>query len=154
MHFVKPAAIALTLAMAATAFVPTAEARNKQFYRHGHNHGGHSNGGHHHSGGGFDAFGAGVFGFAAGAALGSLSQRDYYYDEAPAYYYQEPVYSYAPAPVYVSPRAYYRQRGVTGSMTGGNGDSHFAACDARYRSYDPRSDTFMGYDGMQHRCML
>jgi hypothetical protein len=144
MHFVKPAAVALTLAMAATAFAPTAEARNKHFYRHGH-HGHHS--GHHHGGFG-GAFGAGIVGFAAGAALGSLAQRDYYYDDAPRYYYQEPVYSYAPAPVYVSPRAYYRQDRVV------TGDSHFAACDARYRSYDPGSDTFMGYDGMRHRCML
>lgn len=33
-------------------------------------------------------------------------------------------------------------------------DSHVAACEAHYRSYDPRTDTFLGYDGYRHRCML
>ena len=34
------------------------------------------------------------------------------------------------------------------------GSSHVDACYARYRSYDERSDTFMGYDGVRHRCRL
>jgi hypothetical protein len=33
-------------------------------------------------------------------------------------------------------------------------DSHVAACYARYRSYDERSNTFMGFDGMRHTCQL
>jgi hypothetical protein len=32
------------------------------------------------------------------------------------------------------------------------GDDHVQYCMNRYRSYDPNSDTFMGYDGMRHRC--
>ena len=43
---------------------------------------------------------------------------------------------------------------ITGSINGAANGSHVAACDARYRSYDPGSDTFMGYDGLPHRCML
>lgn len=31
---------------------------------------------------------------------------------------------------------------------------HVEACYARYRSYDERTDTFLGYDGMRHRCNL
>ena len=31
---------------------------------------------------------------------------------------------------------------------------HVNACYARYRSYDERSDTFLGYDGDRHRCRL
>ncbi|WP_245514811.1 BA14K family protein [Jiella endophytica] len=31
---------------------------------------------------------------------------------------------------------------------------HVARCDAHYRSYDVRTDTFMGYDGRRHRCRL
>ena len=45
---------------------------------------------------------------------------------------------------------------ITGSIISGgaaNG-SHVAACDSRYRSYDLGSDTFMGHDGMRHRCRL
>lgn len=34
------------------------------------------------------------------------------------------------------------------------GSSHVQACYARYRSYDARSDTYMGYDGYRHRCNL
>ena len=32
--------------------------------------------------------------------------------------------------------------------------SHVEACYARYRSYDERTDTFLGYDGYRHRCNL
>ncbi len=32
--------------------------------------------------------------------------------------------------------------------------NHVAACEARYRSYDPRTDTFLGYDGRRHLCRL
>jgi hypothetical protein len=32
--------------------------------------------------------------------------------------------------------------------------SHVARCEARYRSYDARTDTFLGYDGKRHRCNL
>lgn len=36
----------------------------------------------------------------------------------------------------------------------GDYDGHVEACYARYRSYDERSDTFLGYDGQRHRCNL
>lgn len=29
---------------------------------------------------------------------------------------------------------------------------HQKACATRYRSYDPKTDTFLGYDGQRHRC--
>jgi hypothetical protein len=32
--------------------------------------------------------------------------------------------------------------------------SHRAACDARFRSYDWHSDTYMGFDGKRHSCRL
>ena len=34
----------------------------------------------------------------------------------------------------------------------GNWDAHVQWCLNRYRSYDPRSDSFLGYDGLRHRC--
>jgi hypothetical protein len=37
---------------------------------------------------------------------------------------------------------------------GGSYSSHVDACYARYRSYDERTDTFLGYDGRRHRCNL
>ena len=33
-------------------------------------------------------------------------------------------------------------------------EDHVAACDAHYRSYSAETDTFLGYDGLRHRCML
>ena len=36
----------------------------------------------------------------------------------------------------------------------GYGDGHVRRCLARYRSYDPESDSFMGYDGERHPCRL
>ena len=32
--------------------------------------------------------------------------------------------------------------------------THVQACKARYRSYDPASDTYLGYDGFRHYCKL
>ena len=34
----------------------------------------------------------------------------------------------------------------------GGDNAHIQWCLARYRSYDPASDTYMGYDGYRHRC--
>ncbi len=44
---------------------------------------------------------------------------------------------------------YYDDGGYYGD---GGGNAHVQWCLSRYRSYDPRSDTFMGYDGYRHRC--
>ncbi len=40
------------------------------------------------------------------------------------------------------------------AVAGAAGTSHQAACDARYRSYDWHTDTYMGYDGYRHPCRL
>jgi hypothetical protein len=83
--------------------------------------------GHHggHRGGGW---GGAAAGFAAGAiiggALGAATSRPYYYDYGPGYY----DYGYA---------------------RGGNA---VAYCSQRYRSYDPASGTYLGYDGLRHPC--
>jgi Ni/Co efflux regulator RcnB len=41
--------------------------------------------------------------------------------------------------------------GVTLGIGGGS-SSHVDWCLNRYRSYDPSTDTFLGYDGYRHRC--
>lgn len=33
-----------------------------------------------------------------------------------------------------------------------NWAAHVQACEAHYRSYDRRTDTYLGYDGIRHRC--
>jgi hypothetical protein len=35
-----------------------------------------------------------------------------------------------------------------------SGSDHVQACYAHFRSYDERSDSYLGYDGDRHRCML
>ena len=56
----------------------------------------------------------GLFGFAAGAVVGSQLQG--------------------------------------GQAYGGGYDAHDAACARRFRSYDPYSNTYLGYDGYRHYC--
>ena len=40
-----------------------------------------------------------------------------------------------------------------GALNEGNESAHVRACENAYRSYDVRTDTYMGFDGMRHRCL-
>jgi hypothetical protein len=76
--------------------------------------------------------GAGVgLGFATGALIGgALASRPYGYGYAPYAAYDEP---------YVVDEGY---------ASGGN-DQY---CMRRFKSYDPTSGTYLGYDGARHPC--
>jgi hypothetical protein len=76
--------------------------------------------------------GWGYGGFAAGAIVGGALASRYYYP--PPYY--GPSYYYAPPP---PPAAYY-------------GGDDVGYCMSRFKSYDPRSGTYLGYDGRRHPC--
>lgn len=80
-------------------------------------------------------FGAGV---AAGAIVGGALLAPRYYGPGPYYYGPGPYY--APGPVYVAPGPYPAE-----------GDD-VAYCMQRFKSYDPRSGTYLGYDGLRHPC--
>jgi hypothetical protein len=41
-----------------------------------------------------------------------------------------------------------------GGYYGGDYRAHVAACEDAYRSYDVRTDTYLGYDGYRHECDL
>ena len=84
----------------------------------------HWHGSWHHHGGWHHggAWGAGIAGFAAGALLGGALASQ------PYYYYGGPAYAYEPAPPDV------------------------AYCERHFRSYDPASGTYLGYDGYRHPC--
>lgn len=43
---------------------------------------------------------------------------------------------------------------ITGAITGSQQGSHVARCEARYNSYNPRTDQYLGYDGQYHYCRL
>lgn len=83
--------------------------------------------GHRH--GGFcRGWGWGAAGLAAGLLLSSPYWSGYGY--GPDYYYDE---GYGPDYAY-------------------EGDGGFASCEATFKSFDQRSGTYMGYDGIRHRC--
>ena len=69
------------------------------------------------------SFGFGA-GLAVGAIVGGLLATPYYYG----------------APYYYAPRYYYEP------------DDAVDYCLRRFRSYDPRSGTYLGYDGYRHPC--
>jgi hypothetical protein len=112
----------LTIVAALAASVAFAAVPAQAQHWHGH-------GGWHHGGG----WGGAAAGFATGAIIGgALASRPYYgYDYGPDYY------DYAPGPVVVE------------GPGGGGGEAY---CEQRYRSYDPSSGTYLGYDGMRHPC--
>ncbi|WP_347337455.1 BA14K family protein [Bradyrhizobium jicamae] len=71
-------------------------------------------------------------GFAVGAGIGSAYG---YYGNS--YYYDDPYYYDDTAVVAAAPPA---------------GDDAVAYCMQRYKSYDPASGTYLGYDGQRHPC--
>lgn len=127
------AALAVTPASAAPVtrgIAPLASTQNElvqqvQYRRHGHYHGRHYYGGrgYYHRRSNGGAVAAGVLGgLAVGAMIGAATAAP----PPPAYYG-------APAPVY------------------GGGD-WLAYCSSKYRSFDPASGTYLGYDGYRHPC--
>jgi len=86
-------------------------------------------------GAGLGLAGAGIG--LAGAIVGGAivgATRPYGYDGYEGY---GPGYAYAPGYVAVSPYA---------------GGSEAAYCQQRFRSYDPASGTYLGFDGLRHPC--
>jgi hypothetical protein len=119
----KMIAGAAALALAAGAFVATAQPAAARPWH----------GGHH----GFwpGAVAAGIVGGTIAAATSPFWGPDYY-DYGPGYTYgpvYAPGYAYAPGPLVAS-----------------GGDVR--SCEAHYRSYNPATGTYLGYDGAYHHC--
>ncbi len=68
---------------------------------------------------------AGIAGLAAGAIIGGAIASA-----------QQPAYAAPPPPYAVA----------------SGGDDWIAYCSQRYRSFDPASGTYLGYDGQRHMC--
>ena len=87
-------------------------------------------------------------GLVAGAIIGGALAAPYYggygYGYPAPYYAPPPPAYYGPPPaVYGGPAPGY------GAPVAGDA---VAYCSQRYRSYDPASGTFLGYDGLRHPC--
>ena len=122
--------LAMTAAAVGTAFVLAAAPAQARWH-------GHHGGGWHHGGG----IGAGIAGFAAGALIGGAvaAGSGPYYGYGPGYGYDygpDYGYDYAPGSVVVE-------------RSGGGAEAY---CEQRFRSYDPASGTYLGYDGLRHPC--
>jgi BA14K-like protein len=110
--------------------------------------GGNWNGGHvGWNGGGWRGGHRGGFwpGAVAGAVVGgALAADSYAYYGGPDYYY---------GPGYADNDYYdngYTDDGAVAVVPSVGGDASY--CAQRYRSYDPASGTYLGYDGMRHPC--
>ena len=131
----KLLASAAALALTATAVLATAGPASAQRW-------------HRDFGWGLPGFAAGVVGGAVAAATSPLWAPSFYGDRGsyyPGYAYDdryayEPGYTYGAAPGYTY---------TPGYATGGSDDAY---CTRRYRSYDPASGTYLGYDGVRHSC--
>ena len=118
----KLTALAMTLAIGASAFLMTASTADAQ-----RRHGGYYNGGYGYHGGyrhrgynrGYNNGGALLGGLAAGAIIGgALASQPRYYDRGYAY----------------------------------SGGRDVEYCMSRFKSYDVNSGTYLGYDGKRHAC--
>lgn len=86
--------------------------------------------------------GAGVAaGLAAGAIIGGAMAQDQGYDTETYPTDAYPVYSEQVAP----------DEDAGPVVAAGDGDS-VAYCQQTYRSYDPATGTYLGYDGYRHAC--
>jgi hypothetical protein len=96
-------------------------------------HGGYAGGYHRGGGGGF------IPGAVAGALIGGAIASDSYgYYGGPGYY-----------PQGYYDNQYYDDGAVAVAPVG---DDAVAYCMQTYRSYDPQSGTYLGYDGLRHPC--
>jgi hypothetical protein len=141
-RFLKSAVLSAGLGAASLAALPAQAG--------GWNHGGWGNGGYYRGGyyhggyygGGGNAVAAGVIGLATGALIGSIASQPRY-----APYYGDPVYVERPVRYYAPPRPVY-----VGPSLEPWSRQWYQYCSSRYRSFDPRSGTFVGYDGRAHFC--
>ena len=97
----------------------------------------HQYGGYAHGQGLGYGVGAGVAAVAAGALIGgaTASQNQGYYPAETYPVYSDPGYVYTDA----APVVY-------------NSGDLVAYCEQTYRSYDPASGSYLGYDGLRHPC--
>lgn len=132
-----PAGPALISAVSRAAAEPAPALEKVQFRRGGYGRGGFGRGFGRGAG-----IGAAIVG---GAVIGrALAGPGYYGYGGYGGYGNVPYYNsyYAPAPVYAVPPP---------TVIYDNGDAD-AYCFSRFRSYDPRTRTYLGYDGFRHPC--
>ncbi|MGB3811921.1 MAG: BA14K family protein [Shinella sp.] len=134
--------LVLSVAVAATTLTATAgiaTARDRDGYWRGDS--GHR---HHRRDRDRDALIGGALGLATGVIIGGALASQPRYEERR---YVEP--EYYPEP---EPRVIYRRQPVYAPSYEPWTQSWYDYCAQRYRSFNPQSGTFVGYDGREHFC--
>jgi hypothetical protein len=85
-----------------------------------------------------DAVVGGLAGFAVGTLFGNAVARPRYYAPAPVYVAPPPPVVYEPVPVYYAPPPWTPE--------------WYSYCARKYQSFDARSGTYAGFDGLRHFC--
>lgn len=129
----KTAVLSLAVAATTLATLPAANAGDRH-WRHYHGR---------HNSNGADIAAAGILGLAAGALVVGLANQN---SPAPVYYndYRKP----RPRPIREYPETVYYGGSFEPWSRG-----WYEYCSDRYRSFDPQSGTFVGYDGREHFCV-
>jgi hypothetical protein len=108
----------------------------------GQNHYRHN--GYSHGYGRGDGLAIGAAALAAGVIVGGALQQNQDY----GYGYPDQSYPAGPYSAYPAQGPLYD---AGGALVSNDGDS-VAYCQQTYRSYDPASGTYLGYDGLRHPC--
>lgn len=134
----KSAILSAAVAATTVAAMPGAEAGERRRHSHRVER-------HHHSSGG-DLAVAGILGLAAGALAVGLASRQPVYEEP---VYANPYRRPRPQPI----REYDPREDVHAGSLEPWSSAWYQYCVDRYRSFDARSGTFVGYDGERHFCV-
>ena len=136
-RFLKTAVLSVAVAATTLAALPAANAGDRHWRNH---HGGHDR---YYRSNGADLAAAGILGLAAGALVVGLAAQN---NPEPVYdnYYRKP----RPRPVREYPESVYYQGAYEPWSRG-----WYEYCSDRYRSFDPQSGTFVGYDGRERFCV-
>ena len=141
-RLLKSAVLGLAVTATTLSALPAAQAGDG--WRRHHYYNNHSDG---------DLVAAGVLGLAVGALAAGVATApgpDYYEPEP---IYREPVRVYRERPVPV--RRYYVEEPQVVYATGALepwSPEWYDYCENRYRSFNPRTGTFTGYDGQRYFC--
>jgi len=137
-RFLKTAILSVAVAATTLTTLPAANAGDRYWRHNGRHYHDHSRGN--------DLAVAGILGLAAGAlAVGLTSQP------APEPVYVNPYRQPRPRPVRDYPETVYLDE-YEGAYEPWSSE-WYDYCSDRYRSFDPRTGTFVGYDGAEHFCV-
>jgi hypothetical protein len=143
-RLLKSAVLGLAVTATTLSALPAAQAGDGWRRHNYHHYHGNSNG---------DLVAAGVLGLAVGALTAgvAMAPEPEYYEPEPIY--REPVRVYRERPVPV--RRYYVEEPEVVYATGALepwSPEWYRYCEGRYRSFNPRTGTFTGYDGQRYFC--